>query len=102
MKREAYRTVDVKQVSIGSLVADKQAPPAVVGIDIAKQESLSVVRWQSGEFERPWRTKTPEEVPILVDRLREMKAPIRFSGRGSGTPGFRWCALFLLTIPARK
>ena len=60
MKREAYRTVDVKQVSIESLVADKQALPAVVGIDIAKKESLSVVRWQSGEFERPWRTKTPE------------------------------------------
>ncbi len=89
MKREAYRTVDVKQVSIESLVADKQALPAVVGIDIAKQESLSVVRWQSGEFERPWRTKTPEEVPILVDRLRDLAQdrPLVIAMESTGTYG---------------
>ena len=70
-------------------LADKQALPAVVGIDIAKQESLSVVRWQSGEFERPWRTKTPEEVPILVDRLRDLAKdrPLVIAMESTGTYG---------------
>jgi transposase len=72
MRREAYRTVDVKQVSMESLVANKSALPAVVGIDIAKLESLAVTRWQSGDFERPWRVKTPEEIPVLVERLRDL------------------------------
>ena len=72
MKREAYRTVDVKQVRIESLVTDKPAMAAVVGIDIAKKESLAVVRWQSADFERPWRAQTPEEIPVLVDRLQSL------------------------------
>jgi transposase len=72
MKREAYRTVDVKQVWIESLVTDKPAMAAVVGIDVAKKESLAVVRWQSGDFERPWRAQTPEEIPVLIDRLQSL------------------------------
>ena len=72
LKREAYRTVDVKQVSIETLIAEKAAQPAVVGIDVAKSESLAVTRWQSGDFERPWRVETPKEVPVLVDRLRDL------------------------------
>ena len=72
MKREAYRTIDVKQVLVESLIAERAALSAVVGIDVAKSESLAVVRWPSGEFERPWRVKTPEEIPMLVDRLRKL------------------------------
>lgn len=89
MKREAYRTVDVKQVSIESLVADKPALGAVVGIDVAKKESLAVVRWPSGDFERPWRTKTPEEVPVLVARLRDLAQgrPLLVAMESTGTYG---------------
>jgi transposase len=72
MKREAYRSVDVKQVSIDSLTGDKPAVPVAVGIDVAKSESLAVVRWECGNFERPWRVKTPEEIPVLIDRLRDL------------------------------
>ncbi len=89
MKREAYRSVDVKQVSIESLVVDKPAVPAVVGIDVAKSESLAVTRWQSGDFERPWRTKTPEEIPVLVDRLRDLAQgrPLLIAMESTGTYG---------------
>ena len=89
MKREAYRTVDVKQVLIESLVADKPALPTVVGIDVAKSESLAVTRWQSGDFERPWRAKTPEEVPVLVDRLRDLAQgrPLLIAMESTGTYG---------------
>jgi len=89
MKREAYRSVDVKQVSIESLVAEKAAHPAVVGIDVAKSESLAVTRWQSDDFERPWRVKTPEEIPVLVDRLRELAQgrPLLIAMESTGTYG---------------
>jgi transposase len=89
MKREAYRTVDVKQVFIESLVADKPALPAMIGIDVAKSESLAVVRWHSGDFERPWRAKTPEEIPVLVDRLRDLAQgrPLLIAMESTGTYG---------------
>jgi transposase len=89
MKREAYRTVDVKQVSIESLVADKPALAAVVGIDVAKSESLAVVRWQSGDFERPWRVQTPEDIPVLVDRFRDLAQgrPTLIAMESTGTYG---------------
>jgi transposase len=89
MKREAYRTVDVKQVLVESLVMDKPAMAAVVGIDVAKKESLAVVRWQNGEFERPWRTQTPEEIPLLMDRLQGLVhgRPLRIAMESTGTYG---------------
>ena len=63
--------------------------PAVVGIDIAKSESLAVTRWESGDFERPWRAKTPEEVPVLVDRLRDLAQgrPLLIAMESTGTYG---------------
>src|SRR5262249_4919358 len=87
VKREAYRTVDVKQVLIESLVADKPALPAIVGIDVAKAESLAVTRWQSGNFERSWRAKMPEEVPVLVDQLRDLARdrPVVIAMESTGT-----------------
>jgi transposase len=74
MKREAYRAVDVKQVLIEVTVANRPSMTAVVGIDVAKSESLATVRWQDGGFERPWRVKTPVEIPILVDRLQRLSS----------------------------
>ena len=89
MKRRAYRSVDVKQVLIESLVTDKPALGAVVGIDVAKSESLSVVRWQSDGFERPWRAQTPAEIPVLVDRLRDLAKgrPLVVAMESTGTYG---------------
>jgi transposase len=89
MKREAYRSVDVKQVSIDSLSSGKPGVPVVVGIDVAKSESLAVVRWQSGDFERPWRVKTPEEIPVLISRLRELAQgrPLLVAMESTGTYG---------------
>jgi transposase len=89
MRREAYRAVDVKQVLVGSLVADKPAAPATVGVDMAKGESQTVVRWQNGDFERPWRAQMPEEVPVLVERLQELAQgrPLVIAMESTGTYG---------------
>jgi transposase len=72
MKREAYRAVAVKQVFVESLVADKAGVAAVVGLDIAKSDFLAVVRWSDGRFERPWRVKSPEEIPDMIHRLQRL------------------------------
>ncbi len=72
MKREAYRAVDVKQVFVDSLVADKAGVAAVVGLDVAKSDFLAVVRWSDARFERPWRAKSPEEIPDMIHRLQRL------------------------------
>jgi transposase len=69
MKREAYRTVAVKQVLVDSLVADRGKMPATVGIDVAKRELIATVRWSDGRFERPWKAENPGEIRDLIHRL---------------------------------
>jgi transposase len=72
MKREAYRTVDVKRIFVETLVADKPAVAVVMGIDVAKRECIATARWSDGDFERPWRVKNPEEIPDLIHRLQRL------------------------------
>lgn len=69
MKREAYRTVVVKQVLVDSLVADRGKMSAMVGIDVAKRELIATVRWSDGRFERPWKAENPDEIRDLIHRL---------------------------------
>ncbi len=89
MKREAYRAVDVKQVLVESLVADKSNGAAVVGFDIAKSDFLAVVRWSEGRFERPWRAKNPEEIPDMIHRLQRLAEgrPLTIAMESTGTYG---------------
>ena len=70
MKREAYRTVAVKQVLVDLLVANKRKVSAVVGIDVAKREVIATVRWSDGRFERPWKVENPGEIHDLIHRLK--------------------------------
>jgi transposase len=72
MRREAYRAVNVKQVWVESLVADRPQEAVSVGLDIAKDEFMAVLRWSDGSFERPWRAKNSEEIPDVVQRLQEL------------------------------
>ena len=89
MKREAYRAVDVKQVFVESLVADKAGVAAVVGLDIAKSDFLGTVRWSDGRFERPWRAKSPEEIPDMIHRLQRLAdgRPLTIAMESTGTYG---------------
>ena len=89
MKREAYRAVDVKQVFVDSLVADKAGLAAVVGLDIAKSEFLATVRWSDGRFERPWRAKNPEEIRDVIHRLQRLAdgRPLTVAMESTGTYG---------------
>jgi transposase len=44
----------------------------VIGIDPGKFEHLAVARWSNGQFERPWRVASPEQVSELVALLRRL------------------------------
>jgi hypothetical protein len=72
MRREAYRAVDVKQVWVESLVADRPREAVTVGLDIAKSEFMAVLRWSDGSFERPWRAENSQEIPDVVQRLQKL------------------------------
>jgi transposase len=69
VKREAYRTVAVKQVLVESLVMDNRRRSAVVGVDVAKRDLIATLRWSDGRFERPWRVENPGEIRDLIHRL---------------------------------
>ena len=89
MKREAYRSVDVKQVWVESLVTNRPAEAATVGLDIAKSEVMVVLRWSDGSFERPWQAENPGEIPDLIYRLQQLATgrSLRVAMESTGTYG---------------
>ena len=44
----------------------------MIGMDQGKFEHWAVARWPNGEFERPWRVASPEQVPELVALLSRL------------------------------
>jgi transposase len=76
MKSRAYRRSDVKLLDRELLVesaAKKGAGVVAVGLDIAKDEIVAVLRWSDGEVERPWSLRNPTEIDELVDIVRRLK-----------------------------
>jgi transposase len=54
--------------------ATKKGEGAVaLGLDIAKDEIVVVLRWSDGEVERPWSLRNPTEIDELVDIVRRLK-----------------------------
>jgi transposase len=72
MKRKAYRATAVNRVSEAELAQGREGQALVVGMDQGKFEHLAVARWPDGQFERPWRVASPEQVPELIVLLRRL------------------------------
>lgn len=68
-KSRAYRSTSVNQVDWTGSNRTEQQQVVHAGLDIGKFELMSVLRWPDGSFERPWRTKNPDEIVRLVDLL---------------------------------
>jgi transposase len=83
-----YRSVSVKDVRLDSLkeLADGDL---TVGLDIAKEEVLVVVRDKSGEFLRPWKAKQPTELGTLMELFRALAKDrsVIFGLESTGTYG---------------
>lgn len=69
LKRKAYRSMSLSEVSV-SLVKERLAPgPVWVGLDVGKKTVLCVVRDSEGRFERPWRFEQVRQIPQFVALL---------------------------------
>ena len=84
-KSKPYSSVSVKSVDVAAFSAERAGQACVLGIDVAKFELMAVLRWPDGSFQRPWRVVNPDEVGLLVAKLRELGMALR-STPGS-TPG---------------
>jgi transposase len=70
--KRIYRRVKVKQVSLDALMESaisKGSSGTTVGLDVAKNEIVAVVRWPDDSFERPWSINNPTEICLLVEML---------------------------------
>lgn len=74
--KRIYRRVKVKQVNLEALretALEKGDSGTCVGLDVAKEEIVVVVRWPCGSYERPWSVQNPSEIGLLVERLCLLK-----------------------------
>jgi transposase len=72
MIRKAYRATRVNDVDWDKLARGNEGVDIVLGVDVSKRDLWPVCRWSNGRFERPWRVKSPEEIPTLIDLVQEM------------------------------
>ena len=89
MRKRVYRATDVKRVDVTAVLAAHSAGDCEVGLEVSKAEVQVSLRFGPREFERPWRVKQPREVPVLVDRLKQIQAErrVRVALEPSGTYG---------------
>ena len=89
MRSRAYRATAVKRVDWEALSKGREGQAALVGMDIGKQEVLTVVRWPDGHFERPWLVKNPEETSELISLLQRVgkDRQLRLAMEPTGTYG---------------
>jgi transposase len=72
MISKAYRATRVNDVDWDRLARGNEGVDITVGIDMGKESLWPVCRWATGRFERPWRVRNPEEIPLLVALIQRM------------------------------
>jgi len=89
MRKKAYRATDVKRVDVAAVLSAHPGGACEAGVDVSKEELRVLLRFGPREFERPWGVKQPRELPVLVERLREIQAErgLRVALEPSGTYG---------------
>lgn len=94
IKSKAYRATDVKDVQIESIIKRSAGREVVVGIDIGKFHMFAVIRFSDGEFERPWKVRSPGQIGLLVERLQRLSqnCTLKTAMESTGTYGdvLRW------------
>jgi hypothetical protein len=87
--RSPYSLVDVKLVDVEALAQRLKGPRCVVGGDVAKKELAVCVYGPEREFARPWKVKSPGQVPLLLENLAVLAArgEVVLAMESSGTYG---------------
>jgi transposase len=88
-KSKPYAAVAVNQVDLDPVLTARYGQAAVLGVDVAKDQFLAVLRWTDGHFERPWRVRNPDQIRPLVGLLLRLRpaCPVRVALEPSGTYG---------------
>ncbi len=73
-KKRAYRSIAMKNVNLNGIIAELAEGETWVGLDIAKEEVVVVIRDNSGAFGRPWKVKLPLEARQLADLLLKVSS----------------------------
>jgi transposase len=68
-KSKAYRSTEVKNVDLESVIVRIPPGPVWVGVDVGKKHLFVVVRFSDGSFERPWKVRNPSEIESVVSLL---------------------------------
>jgi len=72
MRKRAYRSTEVKSVSIAEVVARLGEGRVWLGLDIGKSTIMGVVRDATGYFERPWKVRNAHEIHELVMKAKQL------------------------------
>ena len=88
-RKTPYSLVDVKEVSIEAMMSARAGQACIAGVDVAKEELVVCLYWPDRSFDRPWRVRSPEEIRLLVQKLKalSMRCPLVVAMESSGTYG---------------
>ena len=89
-RRSPYSLVDVKAISVESIVQARAGQPCHVGTDVSKNEVTVCLYWPDQTFDRPWRVRLPGEVCVMIHKLLALKAhcpSLTLAMESSGTYG---------------
>lgn len=89
MNRRPYSLVSLAKVNIESLGIGRDGQRRVVGIDVAKHRPVACLMWPDESFERPWEIAAPRQIPLLLQKLKELSAggEVILAMESSGTYG---------------
>lgn len=89
--RRAYKRVKVNDLDRKNLaLVAKKEKAGVLGLDIAKEEIVACLRWDSGEFERPWSISNPFGIKEFVELCQSLASEglkLTVSMESTGTYG---------------
>jgi transposase len=88
-RKNPYSQINVNEVSISQLLRDRAGQKVAVGVDVSKAELTLCLVWREKDFERPWRTKSPGQIPLAISMLLELnrQCPVTVAMESSGTYG---------------
>jgi transposase len=91
--RRNYRRLKIKKVNLEKLLevaVSKESREVTVGLDVAKDEIVVVIRWSDGSFERPWSVRNPSEIALLISvivAIKDVCASVVIGLESTGTYG---------------
>jgi len=77
MKSKAYRALDVNHLDVDALVQHRDEELVHAGFDVDKERILSVLRWGTRDFDRPWRLRNPAYLSLALTQFFRERPQLR-------------------------